>query len=405
MLAECPHCGTEYDVPDNKAGKRAKCGHCGQRFVVGGEIAFSYNVLDSCDGEQTEVFGPEHESKRMRARRDGDAAMPGRGETGKAGAAAQKFTASPSGELIALTIVAGVLLLLCGYFAIRWNSMAGQIAGKDRAIEDLQKKITAESQKNAALIQEKEEIEEERKKLKADLKNALRENSALKEKSQKKFEELAAEKDNMAKELAETKETLARLQNDPALFWERFNANSLGILWEKKEGEAAVAGGKMTLFSARSAMVICRLKIKGSFQLEYEAMMEEALDNQGFSDLSCILTPDENDPLGKGYFIGVGTNYNTRCRIARQNKDVQVKEGPVIIPKTPMRIRITWKDGLIQVHYRILRPAEESADNEKETLLMEFKDSESLGKDGMIFGLYTFAAKAVFDNIRITALP
>ena len=39
MTIKCPHCGTEYEVDNDKCGQEADCLECGRMFVVGSNVS------------------------------------------------------------------------------------------------------------------------------------------------------------------------------------------------------------------------------------------------------------------------------------------------------------------------------------------------------------------------------
>jgi hypothetical protein len=199
--------------------------------------------------------------------------------------------------------------------------------------------------------------------------------------------------------LGQTKMELEHLKKDPVIFQDRFTANTVDQAWQIVSGEAQVIDGSLQLQAKDSATAVCRVPLRGDYQIEYDAQIEEKLGADGFSDLSCFLGGETNNTLSTGYFIGFGSDLNKTFRIARVAKDVANKDAVgVLKEKTPYHVRVTWKAGTVSLFYR------EGASN-KEIPAIDFQDSDPLGKtESRYFGLYVWGSRSRFSNVRVTPL-
>ncbi len=181
---------------------------------------------------------------------------------------------------------------------------------------------------------------------------------------------------------------------------ERFAALNR-LAWHAEPGALTCRGDSLILEGDKGVAAIFRPALKGDFELSFDGMIEPRKGASSISDLSILLhVPDDPaNASNEGYFIGFGSDNNTRTKVLRKSAEIidQAAKRP-LKAGTVYHLRFTYRNRTICLTYS-------TDESPGETGVVKYTGGAAIKTPGSDhIGFYTYGSKATFSKIRITRL-
>ncbi len=128
---------------------------------------------------------------------------------------------------------------------------------------------------------------------------------------------------------------------------ENFSSENMDIFWEATSGRWVMEDGKIRTVPGKTLSYVLthRLSYTGNYKIIMEGYFEEGVN---ISDLSLILGGMTENPQ-KGYFVGIGSNENSRHKLLKSGEEILVNIGNPLKAGTRYNIVVEKVDQHIHV--------------------------------------------------------